>query len=38
VPLAEGDAVLGEPDEEHSSGSEFGMVAVVVQSSEPPLG
>jgi hypothetical protein len=37
VPLAEGDAVLWEPDEEHSSGSEFGMVAVVLQCPEPLL-
>jgi quercetin dioxygenase-like cupin family protein len=37
VALGPGDAVLWEPGEEHSSGSHDGMVAVVVQSPEPPL-
>jgi quercetin dioxygenase-like cupin family protein len=37
VPLARGDAVLWEPGEEHTSGSTHGMVALIVQSPEPPL-
>jgi len=37
LPLTAGDAVLWEPGEEHSSGSADGMVAVIVQSSRPPL-
>jgi quercetin dioxygenase-like cupin family protein len=35
--LGPGDAVLWEPGEEHSSGSDQGMVAVVVQGPVPPL-
>ena len=37
VPLAPGEAVLWEPGEEHTSGSDDGMVAVIVQSPVPPL-
>jgi quercetin dioxygenase-like cupin family protein len=37
VPLGPGDAVLWEPGEEHTSGSDRGMVAVIVQSPEPPV-
>jgi quercetin dioxygenase-like cupin family protein len=37
VSLTPGHAVLWEPGEEHSSGSDDGMVAVIVQSPEPPL-
>ena len=35
--LGPGDAVLFEPGEEHSSGSDAGMVALIVQSRVPPL-
>ena len=35
--LISGDAVLWEPGEEHESGSEDGMLAVVVQTPIPPL-
>ncbi|MFD2090053.1 SpoIIE family protein phosphatase [Blastococcus deserti] len=35
IPLAAGEAVLWEPGEEHASGSDDGMVAVVVQSPVP---
>jgi hypothetical protein len=37
VALGAGDAVLWEPGEEHSSGSDDGMVVVIVQSPEPPF-
>ena len=37
IALEAGDAVLWEPGEEHRSGSDDGMVGVVVQSPEPPL-
>ena len=36
-PLAAGEAVLWEPGEEHESGTDHGMVAVVVQTPTPPL-
>jgi quercetin dioxygenase-like cupin family protein len=36
-PLVPGDAVLWEPDEEHETGTEDGMVAVVVQTPISPL-
>lgn len=32
-----GDCVLWEPDKDHESGSDDGMVAVVVQTPSPPL-
>lgn len=35
--LLPGEAVLGEPGEEHESGTENGMVAVVIQTPVPPL-
>ena len=35
--LVPGDAVLWEPGEEHESGTDGGMVAVVVQTPVPPL-
>jgi hypothetical protein len=35
--LESGDAVLWEPGEEHVSGTDTGMVAVVVQTPVPPL-
>ena len=35
--IAAGDAVLWEPGEEHSSGSDEGMVTVIVQSPVAPL-
>ena len=35
--LSPGDAVLWEPGEEHESGTDDGMVAVVVQTPMPPL-
>ncbi len=34
--LVTGDVVLGEPGEEHESGTTDGMVAVVVQTPVPP--
>ncbi|MGY2003210.1 AraC family ligand binding domain-containing protein [Blastococcus sp. SYSU DS1024] len=37
VPLATGDAVLWEPGELHESGSDAGMVAVVVESPVVPV-
>jgi quercetin dioxygenase-like cupin family protein len=37
VRLVAGDCVLWEPGEEHESGSDGGMVAVVVQTPVPPL-
>jgi quercetin dioxygenase-like cupin family protein len=37
IPLGPGEAVLWEPGEEHASGSSGGMVAVIVQSSLPPV-
>jgi quercetin dioxygenase-like cupin family protein len=37
VGLVPGDAVLWEPGEEHASGSDTGMVAVIVQSPEKPV-
>ncbi|MGY1721624.1 cupin domain-containing protein [Blastococcus sp. SYSU DS0533] len=37
VPLAAGDAVLWEPGELHGSGSDAGMVAVVVESPVVPV-
>lgn len=36
-PLETGDAVLWEPGEEHESGTDGGMVAVVIQTPVPPL-
>lgn len=35
--LVPGDAVLWEPGEEHESGTDDGMVVVVVQTPVPPL-
>lgn len=35
--LVPGDAVLWEPGEEHGSGTDEGMVAVVIQTPVPPL-
>ncbi len=37
VPVVARDCVLWEPGEEHESGSEEGMVVVVVQTPSPPL-
>jgi quercetin dioxygenase-like cupin family protein len=37
VELTVGDAVLWEPGEEHASGSDAGMVAVIVQSPVSPV-
>lgn len=37
APLLSGDTILWEPDEEHESGTDDGMVAVVVQTPIPPL-
>lgn len=35
--LGPGDAVLWEPGEEHESGTDDGMIAIVVQTPVPPL-
>lgn len=35
--LVSGDAVLWQPDEEHETGTNEGMVAVVIQTPVPPL-
>lgn len=37
VPIVAPDCVLWEPGEEHESGSEEGMMVVVVQTPSPPL-
>jgi hypothetical protein len=37
VQVVAGDCVLWEPEEEHESGSDDGMVVVVVQTPSPPL-
>ncbi len=37
LPIVAPDSVLWEPGEEHESGSEEGMMVVVVQTPSPPL-
>ena len=37
VPLSTGDCVMWEPDEDHASGTDDGMLVVVVQTPMPPL-
>jgi hypothetical protein len=37
VPVVARDCVPWEPDEEHESGSDDGMVVIVVQTPSPPL-
>ena len=37
VQVVAGDCVLWEPEEDHESGSDDGMVVVVVQTPSPPL-